>query len=118
MQYRPDDEVKKLAQLALEKKDFVKAIDWANQALQINVLDADVHRTLVASLEAAGRTKDTMLEYETLIRLAPDELGHHLALAKALQKTAQIDKARDAVKKLIELDADFPGAKELLEQLK
>ncbi len=109
---------KKLAQLALEKKEFAKAIDWANQAIQINVLDAEVHRTLAAALEAAGRTKDTILEYETLVRLVPDDLGNHLALAKALQKTGQLDKAHDVVKKLIELDADFPGAKELLEQLK
>ncbi len=109
---------KKLAQLALEKKEFAKAIDWANQAVQINVLDVEVHRTLAAALEAAGRTKDTILEYEALIRLAPDDLGNHLALAKAFHKTRQPDKARDVVNKLLELDAEFPGAKELLEQLK
>ena len=109
---------KKLAQLALEKKEFAKAIDWANQAVQINVMDAAVHRTLAAALEAAGRTKDVVLEYETLIRLVPEDLGNHLALAKALQKTGQPGKARDVVKKLTELDAEFPGAKELLEQLK
>src|SRR5439155_21712071 len=90
---------KKLAQLALEKKDFVKAIHWANQANQISVMDAEVHRTLAAALEAAGRTKDTILEYETLIRLAPDDLANHLALAKAFQKTGQLDKARAAAKK-------------------
>jgi tetratricopeptide (TPR) repeat protein len=109
---------KKLAQLALEKKDLAKAIDWANQAVQINVLDAEVHRTLAAALEAAGRTKDVILEYETLIRLVPDDLGNHLALARAFQKIGQPAKARDVVSKLLELDAEFPGAKELLEQLK
>ncbi len=109
---------KKLAQLALEKKDFAKAIDWANQAVQINVIDVEVHRTLAAALEGAGRAKDTILEYETLIRLAPDDLGNHLALAKAFHKTRQPDKARDVLTRLLELDAEFPGAKELLEQLR
>jgi len=109
---------KKLAQLALEKKDFAKAIHWANQAIQINVMDAEAHRTLAAGLEAAGRTKDTILEYESLIRLVPDQLENHLALAKALHKTGQADKARGVLEKLIELDAEFPGAKDLLEQLK
>jgi Flp pilus assembly protein TadD len=109
---------KKLAQLALEKKDFAKAIDWANQAVQIDVMDTEVHRALAAALEGAGRTKDTILEYETLIRLSPDDLGNYLALAKAFHKTGQLDKARGAVGKLLERDAEFPGAKELLEQLK
>ena len=74
-------------------------------------------RTLAAALEGAGRTKDTILEFETLIRLAPDDLVNYLALAKAFQKTRQPDKARDVLTKLLELDAEFPGAKELLEQL-
>jgi tetratricopeptide (TPR) repeat protein len=109
---------KKLAQLALEKKDFVKAADWANQAIQINVLDAEVHRTLAAAWVASDRTKDAATEYQTLIRLVPDDLGNHLSLARAFHKTKQPDKARETLKKLLELDADYPGAKELLEQLK
>jgi tetratricopeptide (TPR) repeat protein len=109
---------KKLAEIALEKKDFAAVLKWANQANQINVMDAGVHRLLVAALESTGRVAEAVEEYETIVRLKPDDLEARLALAKACLKTKQPAKARAALEKLLELDADFPGAKELLKEVK
>ena len=45
---------KKLAQLAIEAKDFPAAVRWSREALQIDVMDAEVHELLADALEATG----------------------------------------------------------------
>jgi predicted Zn-dependent protease len=56
---------KKLAQLAIEKEDFAAAQRWAQQALQINVMDADVHRMLAQALKANGKPEEAQQEETT-----------------------------------------------------
>jgi tetratricopeptide (TPR) repeat protein len=108
---------KKLAELALDKKDFAAVLKWANQANQINVMDADVHRLLATALDASGRSREAVEEYEVIVRLKPDDLNARLLWAKACLKAKKPDDARKVLEKLIEMDADHPGAKELLEQI-
>jgi tetratricopeptide (TPR) repeat protein len=74
---------KKLAQLALAEQDYAATVKWANQAIQIDVLDADAH----------------------------------WMLAQAHQKLGQSKEARRALNTVLEIDLNYPGAKELLESL-
>ncbi|MBI3468566.1 MAG: tetratricopeptide repeat protein [Planctomycetes bacterium] len=71
---------KKLAQLALAAKDYPATVKWANQAIQIDVLDADAHWMLAQAYRELNQPKET----------------------------------RRALNTVLEIDSDYPGAKELL----
>lgn len=108
---------KKLAQLALEDKDFAAAVDWANQANQIDVMDAEVHRLWGDGLRGLNDLAAAAEELETAVRLDPEEPAHRLALAEVYAGAKQAEKARRAIAGLLKLAPDYPGAKELLEKL-
>lgn len=61
----PDDFAarKKLAELALARKDYAAAADWANQAVEIDVTDAEVHRTFAEALR--GSHNSTLADEES-----------------------------------------------------
>lgn len=108
---------KKLAQLALADEDFVAAARWANQSLQIDVMDADGHRMLAEALMGRQDYPRAVEEYEASVQLDPKQTAALFGLAEAAVKLKRTDKARKALEKLIDLEADYPGARELLENL-
>lgn len=55
---------KKLADMAVKAKDFVAAERWAREALQIEVMDPEIHRTLAEALEANGKQDEARKERE------------------------------------------------------
>jgi tetratricopeptide (TPR) repeat protein len=109
---------KKLARLALDRKDFLAAENWANQALHVNVLDQETHRMLADALLGQRKWLPAAEELKVAIRLQSTDLEARLALAKALQAANQPDAARHALLELLELKPDHAQARELLEALK
>jgi len=108
---------KKLAQMALAAGDFAAAARWANQANQIDVMDAEVHRIWAEALTGGRDFTAAVTEYEAALGLKPDEPGWRFALAQASIESRQPAKAREALSALLKNDPDYPGAQALLEKL-
>lgn len=108
---------KKLAQIDVKRQDFPAAATWANQALQIDVMDVDAHGMLAAALAGQGQFAPAAEEYEIAVRLKPKDPALRFALAQAHLKARQIPQARAALEALLKLKPDYPGAKEMLEGL-
>ncbi len=119
-QIDPDDlpSRKKLAELALERREPAVARNWATEALEIQVEDADVHRLLAAALVELDELDRAIEEFETAIELNPGHLQQRFALADALVQAHQPAKARKVLEELLRRDPKFPGADTLLESLK
>jgi tetratricopeptide (TPR) repeat protein len=108
---------RKLAELALDRKDYAAAIDWANRTLHVDVTDAEVHALLADALLGQGLTAKAIREYEVAIELAPERLEWKFTLANAFVRVREVEKARQLVEELLREDSDYPGAKELLQRI-
>ena len=118
-QIEPDDlsSRKKLAELALERRDAAAARRWATEAIEIQVEDADAHRLLAAALADLNELDGAIEEYEAAIELNPAHLQQRLALADALVQAKQPAKAKKVLEELLRRDPKFPGADTLLESI-
>ena len=118
-QIEPDDlpSRKKLAELALERRDAATARRWAMEALEIQVEDADAHRLLAVALVDLNELDRAIEEFETAIEINPAHLQQRFALADALLQARQPAKAKKVLEELLRRDPKFPGADTLLESL-
>ena len=118
-QIEPDDlpSRKKLAELALERREAAVARRWATEALEIQVEDADAHRLLAAALVELNELDGAIEEFEAAIELNPAHLQQRFALADALVQARQPAKAKKVLEELLRRDPKFPGADTLLESL-
>ena len=116
----PDDlpSRKKLAELALERREPAVARRWATEALEIQMDDAEVHRLLAAALVELNALDEAVEEFEAAIDIDPAHLQQRLALADALVQARQPAKAKKVLEELLRRDPQFPGAKALLESLR
>ncbi|MGA2257981.1 MAG: tetratricopeptide repeat protein, partial [Thermoguttaceae bacterium] len=108
---------KKLAELALERREAATARRWATEALEIQVEHADAHRLLAAALVELDEFDRAIEEFETAIELNPADLPQRFALADALLQAKQPAKAKKVLEELLRRDPKFPGADTLLESL-
>lgn len=60
---------KKLAQLALAGQEYSAAVNWANQATQIDVLDADAHWMLAQAYRGLGKSKEARRALNTVLEI-------------------------------------------------
>lgn len=109
---------KKLAELALAQKDYPTAENWANRALEIDVADADTHQILAESLSNRGAFSRAIEEYEVVVELRPDDAPARFALASACGKAGQLERARRELEELLKRNPRYPGAEELLHDIK
>jgi tetratricopeptide (TPR) repeat protein len=107
----------RLARLAEARGDPKEAGRWATRALQVDVMNAEAHGILAGSLSAAGRFEPAVQEYETAIRLGSKQQTWLLGLARACARTGRSERAREALRDLLETDPEYPGARELLDTL-
>lgn len=116
----PDDLAyrKKLAQMALDRRDYRAAVDWANQGLEIDVMDAKVHRMAGDAYRGLQQYAAAIEEYQAAVELQPDDPQGRFALADAYLQTGQLAEARRALEVLLQRVPDYPGADVLLESLK
>lgn len=108
----------KLAQLALAKKEYPAAERWAMSALQINILEPDMHALRAEALAAQKKHDEAGKEFGYALQINPDQLDWRMALAQAYVDAGKNVEAKLELEKLLEKKPDFPGAKELLGQLK
>jgi tetratricopeptide (TPR) repeat protein len=108
---------KKLAFLALEAKNHVAAARWAVDALHVNVMDADLHRICGESLAAQSKYPEAIDAYKIAIQLDAKQPAWRFALADACLQAGDTQQAREVLKKLIDLNPEYPGADLLLDSL-
>ena len=109
---------KKLAQLAVAKRDWPAAARWSLEGLHIQVVDADLHRYRAEALVEQGDPRAAVDEYEAAVELDPEQLTLRLALAETLVKAGEPAKAKLALEELLKLDISHAAAKQLLEKIK
>lgn len=116
----PDDFAirKKLAELRLAAKDYLEAVRWAREAIQIDVNDLAVHKHLAEALVASDQPAAAAEEFKVAVELAPTELALRLELARAQVAAKQPDEARRTLAELLNIEPEFPDAEALLETLK
>ena len=107
---------KKLVQMAVDAKDYAAAEKWAREGIEIDVMDADLHRVVAESAARRHNYAEAVEEYETAVELKPDDLPSQFALAEALVQAKQPAKAREVLKKLLKQSPDYPGAEEVVEE--
>jgi len=115
----PDDLTirKKLAQLALAAKDYRAAERWGRETLYIDVMDADVHRLLGDASAGLSDVDNALAEYEVSVKLGSKDPAVFLALAQLSVQVKNIDRAKEALKKVLELDPGNAQAVQLLGEM-
>lgn len=108
---------KKLAQMALLEKDYPAAAKWANQCLNIDVLDNIAHRVLAQALAYQKKWDGAVEEYQVAIELAPKNSRLRLALAEVFRAANRPAEARTTLEALLKLNPNLPAAKAMLEEL-
>jgi len=108
---------KKLLELSIEAEDFDAAGRWANQALHVNVMDADVHAMFAQVLSRQENHGDAVREYETAIRLTPERDEWRYPLAEACMRAGMNEKAVTVLEELLSREPDHAEAKKLLGEL-
>jgi tetratricopeptide (TPR) repeat protein len=109
---------KELARLALARRDYAAAEKWANQAIEIDVQDADIHRAFAEALAGRHNYAQAIDEYRVAIELDPAVMHTRMALADAYVQSGQPGEARRVLEELLQRTPDYPGADVLLESLK
>src|SRR5205085_3287429 len=97
--------------------DYAAAARWARELLDIDITNPHAHATLASALQALGHPDQAGNEFETAIRLAPDNLEWRLAQSKAWLAAGDRTRARANIEELLRRDAAYPGARELLDSL-
>jgi Tfp pilus assembly protein PilF len=108
---------KKLAQLALARKDYPAAEKAAREALEIDVRDAESHTALAESLSGRHNSEGAIEQWEIAVELAPEKPQPRFALADAYFQSGQTAKAKEMLKKLLKIAPNYPGADVLLESI-
>jgi cellulose synthase operon protein C len=109
---------KKLAQMAIDAKDYAAAEKWGGEAIEIDVMDADCHRVVAESAAKRHNYTKAVEEYETAVELKPDDPHTQIALADALIHAKQPAKAREVLKRLLQKSPGHSAAEKLLESVK
>jgi thioredoxin-like negative regulator of GroEL len=115
----PDDFAvrKKLAQLAVAANEPNSVLRWTLEALHIDVRDPAIHQWRAVALVSTGSNADAAEEYAHAVTLSPDDLKLRFTLAETCIKAAQPERAKATILELLKHDADYPGARELLESI-
>ncbi len=108
---------KKLTQLAMAKKDYATAERYSRESLQIDVLDAGIHKSLAEALLGQQQPKPAAEELAVAVELKPDDAQLLFLLATAHADAGQKQEALAALDQLKKLDAEYTGAAELRAKL-
>ena len=108
---------KKLAQLALKRREFAEAASWARQALQIDAADAATHRLAGAALALAGQVGEAAEEYALAVELKPNLAAWRIEWAKVLIAAGERGKAQAVLTELLGQEPAHEEATTLLQSL-
>jgi predicted Zn-dependent protease len=108
---------KKLATLLGQKQDHKEAGKWAVRALEVDILDPEMHAIAARSFAATGDHDRSIQYYRFALRLKQSEAVWHFELATTLVDGGKEEEAIAALNELRKIDPNFPGADVLLESL-
>ena len=100
-----------------ERGDLDKAEQIFKKALDKDKNNADAHFGLGIVYESAKRTADAEQAYKDAIGADQKYLDAYYRLSLVYVQDQQPDKARETLQKLLQVQPDYPEAKELLEKL-
>ena len=109
---------KALAELSLAEQNYEAAFKYAQMTLHIDVLDAEVHKLLGASLSGLKRYPRAIQEYETALELKPGDLDLQVGLAETLIAADRQSDAKPLIDKVLAKDPMHERAKELKSRIK
>lgn len=92
----------KLAELALDADHFERAAQFCRLALQVDVMDADVHLMFARVLRGLKRPAAALAEYEATLQLAPKEIDAALEAVEVDIELNQRDAARKRVEQVLQ----------------
>jgi cellulose synthase operon protein C len=116
----PDDPAPRraLADLALKQKRYKDAIREAKSGLQVDVLDAQIHRALGEAYLGVHQPQQALAELEAAAELKPKDDDVELVLAKALVAVGHKAEARTHFQAILDRDAKNTEARTELDSLK
>ena len=108
----------RLARLALARGDDEEASRWATRTLHIEVMNLEAHAILAEASARRAKLDVAIEEYEIAMRLGGKRQPWLMGLARACAGAGRGQRAREALRDLLETDPEYPGARELLETLR
>ena len=115
----PDDLVtrKKLIEISVARGDFTATMEWVNQALRVDVNDAEVHRAFAEAALGSHNQGLAAAELEVAVELDPERPSWRLTLADTYVGLGMPEEARRVLWALLALDPASPGGQSMLETL-
>jgi Tfp pilus assembly protein PilF len=111
--FEPDNPTvaSKLVQLALKRQDWQATATWANRVLQIDVMNAPAHAQLAEALAGQGDAARAIEQYQTALRLRPEQTSWQVALSRLLGEAERrhepTGQARHVSEGVLRRDADY-----------
>ena len=93
---------KELAQMALEKRDYVLAGEWANQGLEIDVSDGELHAIIAEAAGERHNQQEAIEEYQIAVELSPTDPRPRLGLADAFVQAGKTPEARRVLREFLD----------------
>jgi len=109
---------KKLAQLLLEQNDFAGAVHYGRMALEVDVMDAEIHHVLGQAYASLKQTDNAISEYESAIELNAEDEASVVALARLLIDAKRSSDAKRVLDAFLELNPDVATVQTLRDSLK
>jgi cellulose synthase operon protein C len=108
---------KALSEMALADENFDEALKYAKMTLHIDVLDADVHRLLGASLRGLKQFPRAITEYETALELKPIDVDLQMSLAETFLLAGRKADAKKLVDEILKRSPKHAAAIALRKKL-
>lgn len=115
----PDDVKarKILAEEAFKDGDAPRTVRFAKMAMQIDVLDAEIHRLLARGLRQEKNFAGALAEWEVTCQLQPGKPDDEVEWARALHDLGRTEDAHDRLRRVLQKHPDHAGAKALAKEL-
>ncbi|MEX0718558.1 MAG: tetratricopeptide repeat protein [Planctomycetaceae bacterium] len=112
------DSRKELARMHLGAGEFEQAIDYGRQAMQIDVLDANLHATLARAYAGDENHARAAREFHVALQLKPGDDAIELDFARTQLALDLRDAARKSLDAILERTPDHAEARALRDALK
>lgn len=106
-----------LARLAADRSDMNAAGRWALEAIQVNVMDPEMHGLLAQSLTRRGRHADAIEEYAAAVQLQPSQMKWRVGEARACVAAGRPARARELLNEVLARDPKHAEARQLLDSI-
>ena len=115
----PDDLLtrKKLVEISTKSGDYAAAEEWANQALMVDVNDAEVHWGFAEAALGSHNQGLAIAEMEFAVELDPERPSWRLILAETYVRTGRLEEARRVLWALLALDPASRDGQSMLQEL-